>query len=73
MFETAVADSAKQLGLQKEVAETSRMNTDITALLVDITGSSEIALLSIGGGGGLVGADFLVGVVDEILLVRHGG
>lgn len=72
MLEAAVANGAKQLGLQQEVAETGRVNTDIAALLVDVAVGSELALLSGGGGGGLVGANLLVGVVNEILLVRHG-
>lgn len=75
MLESAVADSAKKLGLQKEVAETSRVNTDIAALLVDIIASAgKVALLAVGGGGGsLVSVKLLVGVVDEILLGRHVG
>lgn len=74
MFETTVADGTKELGLQEEVAETSRVDTDVAALLVDIVTGSELALLAVGGsGGGLVGADFLVRVVDEILFVRHDG
>ena len=72
MFETAISDGAKQFGLQEEVAETGRVNTDVAALLVDIVTSGEIALLAVrGSGGGLVAADLLVGVIDEILLVRH--
>jgi len=48
------------------------VNADIGALLVDATGSSSlVALLAIGGGGGLSGVELLVRVVDEIFLVRH--
>lgn len=72
MFETAVGNSAKELGLEQEVAETGRVNTDVAALLVDIVAGSELALLAVGGSsGGLVAADLLIGVVDEILLVGH--
>lgn len=74
MLKTAIPDGAKQFGLQKEIAETSRVNADVAALLVDIAASSELALLSVGrGGGGLVGVDLLIGVIDEILFVRHFG
>lgn len=73
MLETAIGDGAKQLSLQEEVAETGRVNTDVAALLVDIVAGGELALLAVGGSsGGLVAADLLVGVIDEILLVRHG-
>jgi hypothetical protein len=72
MLETAVGDGAKQLSLQEEIAETSRMDTDVAALLVDIVTGGELALLAIGGSrGGLVATDLLVGVIDEIFLVRH--
>lgn len=48
------------------------MDADVAALLVDVVASGEIALLAVGGSGrGLVSADLLVGVIDEILLVRH--
>lgn len=50
------------------------MNADIAALLVDsVTGASKVTFLSgaSGGGGGLVGVELLVGVVDEILFGRH--
>lgn len=73
MLETTVANGAKQLGLQQKVAETGRVNTNVAALLVDVAVGSELALLAGGGGGGLVGANLLVGVVNEILLVRHVG
>lgn len=72
MFETTVANGTKELGLQEEVTETGRVNTDVAALLVDIVTSSELALLAVGGGrGGLVATDLLIGVINEILLVRH--
>jgi hypothetical protein len=74
MFETAVGDGADQLGLQEEIAESGRMDTNIAALLV---GGSGISLLSVAVGGGLgrggVGLDLVVRVVNEILLVRHVG
>lgn len=74
MFETAVGNRTKKLGLQKEIAETSRVNADVAALLVDAAGGGKLALLAVGGGGGaLVGVDLLIGVVDKIVLVRHDG
>lgn len=73
MLETAVADRAEKLGLQEEIAETGRVNTDIAALLVDVAAGGELALLAVGGGGGLVSVDLLIGVVDEIFLGRHDG
>lgn len=74
MLETTVTDSAKKFGLQKEVAETSGVDADVAALLVDGAAGSELAFLSIGGGGGgLVGPNLLVGVINEILFVRHSG
>lgn len=73
MLESAVANSAEKLWLQKEIAEAGRVDTDVTALLIDTTAGGEVALLSVGGRGGrLRGLDLLVGVVDEIFLVRHG-
>lgn len=72
MLETAIANSAQKLGLQEEVAETSRVNADITTLLVDVvTGAGGIRLLSVRGGRSLVGLELLVGVINEILLSRH--
>lgn len=72
MFETAVADGANQLSLQKEIAETGGMNADVAALLVDIVAGSKLALLAVGGGrSGFVATDLLIGVIDEIFLVRH--
>lgn len=72
MLETAVGDGAKQLSLQEEIAETGRMDTDVAALLVDIVAGGELALLAVRGSrGGLVAANLLVGVINEIFLVRH--
>lgn len=71
MFETAVADGANQLRLEEKVAEASRVDADVGALLVDIAAGSELAFLAVGGSGGLVAADLLVGVINEIFLVRH--
>lgn len=74
MLETAVGNGAEQLGLEEEIAETGRMNTDVAALLVDIVAGGELALLAVGGGrGGIVATDLLVGVINEIFLVRHAG
>lgn len=79
MFEPAVCNGAKKLGLQKEITEASGMYSDITALFVGSSSSDcEVALFglavrgtSVGcGSGGLVGVEFLVRVVDEIFLVR---
>jgi hypothetical protein len=82
MLETAVGNGAKKLGLQQEVAETSRVDTDVTALGGSAcSGGGAICLLCVtvgsggvsGGGGGLSGLKLLVRVVDEILLGRHVG
>lgn len=73
MFETAVGDGANQLGLQKEVAETSRVNADVGTFLVDAVASRSLSLLAVGGRGGLLGLELLVRVVDQILLSRHVG
>lgn len=76
MFETAISDSTQKLGLQQEIAESSGVNADVAALLVDSAASSCLSLLSVrsGSGGGLVGgANLLIGIVNEILLVRHVG
>ena len=72
MLETAVGDGANQLRLQEEVAETGGVDADVGALLIDAVGSSSsLGLLAVGGGGGLLGLELLVRVVDEILLGRH--
>lgn len=73
MLETAVGDGANQFRLQKEVAETGGVDANIGTLLVDGITSRSLGLLAIGGGGGLLGFQLLVGVVDEILLSRHFG
>lgn len=70
MLETAVGDGANKLGLEQEIAEASRVDTDVAALLVDVVAGSELGLLG-RRSGGLVAADLLVRVVDEILFVRH--
>lgn len=82
MLETAIGDGTQKLSLEKEVAEARRVNANIAALLIRaISGNSQITLLSCGtvgcrggscGGGSRIGGlKLLVGVVDEILLVRH--
>lgn len=82
MLESTVGDCAKELRLEQEVAETSGVNADVTALRTGVTSDGQIALLlfSIGGGAigsscgcGLGGLRLLVGVVDEILLGSHVG
>lgn len=80
MLEAAVRNGAKQLRLQQEVAESSGVNANITALRL-VCGSSgycEVTFLcsTVGlgcscGRRGLVGLQLLVGVVNEIFLVRH--
>jgi len=79
MFESAVCDGAKQLGLQEKVAETSGVDADIRAFCAG-AGHGKVALLlfPIGNGAvstgsaGLLSLDLLVRVVDEIFFVRHG-
>ena len=77
MFETGVGDGAKQLGLQKKVAEASRVDTDIAALLVSASGGS-VGLFTIarsvssGGRDVVIDLHLLIGVVDELVLVIHG-
>lgn len=73
MLEATVANSAEKLGLQKKVAETSRVDADVAALLVDVGAGTSLSLAVGGGGGGnsVVGANLLIGVIDEIFLVRH--
>lgn len=81
MLETAVGDGAKKFGLQQEIAETGRVDTDVTALGgCSSSGRGSIALLLVSIGGGTIsggscgfgGLELLVGVVDEIFLGRHG-
>lgn len=79
MLETAVGDRPEQLWLQQKISKSSRMNADITTLLIGAsTGDSQVALLRCGSVssrgricGCLVSLKFLVGVIDEILFVRH--
>lgn len=83
MFEAAVSDGAQEFVLQQEVAETGGVNADIAALLVGAAaGHGQVALLlrvTVGSGGssssrgGRGGTQLLIGVVDEIFFVRHGG
>lgn len=73
MLETAVGNSAQEFGLQQEVAEASRMDADVGALLVDIlAGGGSVALLAVGGGSGSFVVKLIVGVIDEILFGGHG-
>jgi hypothetical protein len=76
MFEATVRDRSNELVLEKEVAETGRVDADIAALLVasrvvcgETTGGGRGAAV----GGRLILGKLLVGVVDQVLLVRHGG
>ena len=75
MLETAVGDGSNELVLEQEVAESGGMNADVAALLVaGRVRRSEAALgRSCVAVGGHLGLDLLVGVVDEVLFVRHGG
>jgi len=80
MFETAIGDGSKKLWLQEEIAETGRMNTDITALLVWVAARyGQVALLGLSISCGSsswrrgLGLKLLVGVIDEIFFGRHGG
>ena len=82
MFETAVGDGAKEFSFEQEIAETSRVNANVAALLVGgrRAGACDIAFLRCAVRGracvrwscGIRGLQLLIGVVDEILLVRHG-
>ena len=74
MFETAVGDGSDELVLQQEVAETGGVNADVAALL--FARRVRRSKATFGSGSGAVGGrlrwlDLLVGVVDEILFVRH--
>jgi len=74
MFEATVRDCSYELVLEQEVAEAGRVDADIAALLVAGITSSEASLGSSPAAVcGHLGRDLLVGVVDEIFLVRHGG
>jgi hypothetical protein len=75
MFEAAVRDSAHKLVLQQEVAETGGVDADVAALFVASSVAGGEAALSrsrAAVGGRLGGLDLLVGVVNEVFLVRHG-
>lgn len=74
MFESAVGDSSHELVLQQEVAETSGVNADVAAFL--FAGRVRRSEATFGGGGAAVGGrlgwlDLLIGIIDEILFVRH--
>jgi hypothetical protein len=74
MFEATVRDCSHELVLEQEVAETGRVDADVAALLVACSVTGGKATLCGGGiavGGRLGGLDLLVGVVDQVLLVRH--
>lgn len=82
MFETTIGDGTQEFTLEQEIAETSRVNSDVAALLVGTTRDGQITLLffiAIGvsgrGSRGRRGRrlKLLVGVIDQILLVRHFG
>jgi len=75
MLESAVGDGSHERVLQQEVAETGGVNADVAALLLaGRIGRSETAFCGCGVavGGRLDWLDLLIGVVDEIFLVRHG-
>src|SRR5690242_523513 len=74
MFEATVRNCSHELVLEKEVAETGRVNADVAALLVASGLASCETAFSCGGvavGGRLRWLDLLIRVIDEILLVRH--
>lgn len=75
MFEAAIGNGAEKFWLQEEIPESSRVNADIAAFLIDtVAGTSKITFLGTrGGSGGLVGVELVVGVVDEFVLGRHLG
>jgi hypothetical protein len=74
MFKSAVGDGPDELVLQQKVAETGGVNADVAALLfAGRVGRSEAALCCVAVGRHLRGLDLLIGVIDEIFLVRHGG
>lgn len=75
MFEATVRNRSNELVFQEEVAEARRMDADIAALLVAASAANREIALGCGSAavsGGFGGLDLLVGVVNEILLVRHG-
>jgi hypothetical protein len=74
MFEATVRDCSYELVLEQEVAETGRVDAHIAALLICacvIGSKAALRRTRTTVGGRLGGLDLLVGVVDEILLVRH--
>jgi len=81
MFEAAVGDGAQKLSFEEEVAETGGVDSDVAALLVGATaGDGQITLLvgstvscgrGSGGGGGRGGLELLIGVIDQVFLMRH--
>lgn len=76
MFEAAVRDRSNELVLKKEIAETGRVDANVAALLVGaclISCEAALCRARSAVGGRLGGLDLLVGVVDKVLLVRHGG
>jgi hypothetical protein len=75
MFESAVGDGSHELVLQQKIAETGGVDANVAALLLaGRVRRSEAALRSCRAtvGGRLGWLDLLIGVVDEIFLVRHG-
>jgi hypothetical protein len=74
MLEAAIGDGADEFWLQKKVLKSSGVDPSIAAFGGDFAGS--IASLSLGaicgGGASIVGADFIIRVVDKVFLgVRH--
>jgi hypothetical protein len=78
MLEAAIRNGAKELWLEKEIAETRCVYSSIAAFLVP-TRSNIIAIFCtivsssscIGSCSGVVRLQILVGIVDEVFLVRH--
>lgn len=83
MFETAVGDSTKKLGLQQEIPKTRGVYADITSLrfVCVVSGDCQVAFLLFtvrsstrrACSGRICGLELLVGVIDEILFVGHFG
>lgn len=74
MLETAVGDGSYKLIFQQEIAETGGVDTDVAAFL--FAGGIRCCEATFGSccitvGRSLRGLDILVGVVNEIFLVRH--
>lgn len=71
MFEATVRNRSNKLVFQQEVAEAFRVNADVGALFVALgVRNGELAAGAVGRRLGRL--DLLIGVVDQILLVRHG-